>query len=179
MFTSLLADHSAHRYHPLVPTQFSVATLQPSPPRLMHRAFVTSTSYAGNLGGVAGADAKCAARAAAGDLPFPEDFKALLCVPGSGSPAAAAHTRFPLGGPLYRTGVVRGGFADLDAVGESHQVACPDGGGTDCVSRYAVLRDAAHPCVVTKAACVSPNPVPYWAVHHGRYRLRTTSLAIV
>ena len=42
-----------------------------------------------------------------------------------------------------------------------------------------MLRDAAHPCVVTKAACVSPNPVPYWAVHHGRYRLRTTSLAIV
>jgi hypothetical protein len=47
------------------------------------RAFVTNPPYAGNLGGTSGADAKCAARAAAVGLGPPATFKAWVEEPGS------------------------------------------------------------------------------------------------
>ena len=41
-------------------------------------AFVTSTSYTGNLGGLAGADAQCQARATAASLPLPTTYLAWI-----------------------------------------------------------------------------------------------------
>ena len=43
-------------------------TLTPSPTPAPKRVFVTSTTYKGNLGGLAGADAKCQTRANAASL---------------------------------------------------------------------------------------------------------------
>ncbi|MBI3783775.1 MAG: hypothetical protein HY270_10250 [Deltaproteobacteria bacterium] len=50
------------------PTPSLTATATPTATPIGKIIFVTSTVYDGNLGGVAGADAKCAARAAAGGL---------------------------------------------------------------------------------------------------------------
>jgi hypothetical protein len=59
-----------------------------------HKVFVTSTAYDGNLGGAAGADAKCNARATAAGLPG--TWTSIL---SSGS--TAAQSRFNLSGPVY------------------------------------------------------------------------------
>lgn len=60
----------------------------------LHRAFMTSTTYTGNLGGLTGADAKCQARADAAGLGG--TWKALVST-GSGN----AKTRTTISGPVF------------------------------------------------------------------------------
>lgn len=50
------------------PSPSSTPTSSPTPSASVTRVFVTSTTYNGNLGGLAGADAKCQARASAANL---------------------------------------------------------------------------------------------------------------
>jgi len=51
------------------PTPAPLPTIGPSPiPTTSKRAFITSTTYTGNLGGLSGADAKCQARANTANL---------------------------------------------------------------------------------------------------------------
>jgi hypothetical protein len=75
------------------------------------RVFVTSTSYTGNLGGLAGADAKCQERATAAGLGG--TFKAWLSAAGTGNSAGERLTPAP--GPYVRTdGIqVARDFSDL------------------------------------------------------------------
>jgi hypothetical protein len=61
------------------------------------RAFITSTGYTGNLGGLAGADAACQARATAGALSNPTRFKAWLS-----TSTVNAKDRLTSGGPWVR-----------------------------------------------------------------------------
>lgn len=59
----------------------NVLTVEINQPSQEQFAFVTSTTYTGNLGGIAGADAKCAAAGA--NSPHPDrDWRAILSVPG-------------------------------------------------------------------------------------------------
>jgi hypothetical protein len=51
------------------PIQIKCAVVAGFPPTNDRTVFVTSTTYDGNLGGLAGADAKCQARASAASLP--------------------------------------------------------------------------------------------------------------
>lgn len=73
--------------------------------------FITSTAYNGNLGGIAGADAKCTTRASAASLPG--TYKAWISTSASDDPESrfTQHT-----GNYIRTGdgvVVANGWADL------------------------------------------------------------------
>lgn len=61
-----------------------------------HTIFVTSTTYTGNLGGIAGADAYCAARATAAGLP--ETYKAVIS-----TTASNASSRLTISGLVYNT----------------------------------------------------------------------------
>lgn len=112
----------------------------------LHQVFVTSTTYDGNLGGVAGADAKCAARAAAGGHPFPEDFRAVICMPRTGESlvGTAGQNRFATeDNPVYTTASVHGGFRDVESIGSAFKVSC----GAECVVRFNsmnVLSGVAH-----------------------------------
>lgn len=102
----------------------------------IYEAFVTSTTYSGDLGGVAGADAICQAHAAAGNHIQPEAFKAHLCDSAGG---LAAHERFANAAsgdaPVYSTGTVGGAYAQPDNIGGSFKVAC--GSEADCSTTLA------------------------------------------
>ena len=63
------------------------------------RAFVTSASVNGNLGGIAGADTMCRSLAAAAHLYRPESYKALIASTVAGNNAV---DRFVFDGPWYR-----------------------------------------------------------------------------
>lgn len=78
------------------------------PPRA-HRIFATSTDYTGNLGGFAGADAKCQERAAAANLGG--TWKAVLSNSGDAFPNPA---RTKISGAVYNLNPANGG--DLIAV---------------------------------------------------------------
>jgi len=112
----------------------------------MHEVFITSTRYDGNLVGAANAlynrtagvngfadglaagDAICAHHARAGRLPFPDDFRAHLCLASSPTAGASAPSRFTMTGPMYSTGSYRGGFSTAALIGGSYKVTC----GTEC-----------------------------------------------
>ncbi|MCB0391030.1 MAG: hypothetical protein KDD58_07060 [Bdellovibrionales bacterium] len=58
-------------------------------------AFVTSTTYDGNLGGLSGADSICVSRATAVGLPYPNDFIAILSTYNGGTGGISAGSRIP------------------------------------------------------------------------------------
>ena len=76
---------------------------------LSHRAFVTSTTYNGNLGGLNGADDKCAAVAASGGLSA-DHWRAILSTSFNN-----ISQRLTITGPVYRTdgGMVATGSTDF------------------------------------------------------------------
>lgn len=81
-------------------------------PAAAKKAFVTSTGYSGNLGGLAGADAKCQARAAAAGLANASRFKAWLS-----TSTVDAGARLTSGGPWARIDgiLLASSLADLTA----------------------------------------------------------------
>jgi hypothetical protein len=76
------------------------------------KAFVTSVGYQGNIGGLAGADAKCNTLAAASPYGLPSKWKAILS-----SSTVAASSRIPWNWGTLKTvtgtTIVDGGFPDL------------------------------------------------------------------
>ena len=107
------------------------------------RVFVTSTTHDGNLGGLAGADAICQARAAAAGLPG--TYLAWLS-DGSASPATRFLTQSAGPYRLVNGTTIADDWADLtsgdlDAPINITETGDPPGGEPDSVVAYGVERD--------------------------------------
>lgn len=93
-----------------VPTSTPAPTPSPTPsPLAAARVFVTSTTYNGNLGGLAGADAKCQARATAANLGG--SWKAWLSDSGASVVSRFSHANVPY--KLINGTVVANNWDDL------------------------------------------------------------------
>jgi hypothetical protein len=93
-FSKALSSGEQNHEFRIMKSKWNIAPRGNSTPRI----FATSTTHTGNLGGLAGADAICQARASAGSFPNSAFYKAFIS-----DSVTNAKDRFNLTGDLYNT----------------------------------------------------------------------------